>query len=220
MKIARVLDDVEQLVQDRLTRKIPVDRFILLDWLEQEINTLGGMADFDFLAKPLGPLIVTQTGKRGYMLPDDFPENFLRGADSEEERYVCKLNDGTTEFLLSYLTIAQFYSRQFEDEAVNKPSVYTILTTEGGTRELQLAPPPDSNSDSNYTINGIYIPSHWHLQEEDQVPPIPGNAAVLRYALLRRVNPGNAVWQQEYERQRNYLLFRASVGRQSQVTPG
>ena len=219
MRVREILSTVEQQVQDRLTRKIPVDHFVLLDWLGHEINAISGMGEFDFLLRRLDPMILTSLGRREYTLPEDFPENFARGGDDLDSDFMCKLNTGSAESFLTYKEPAQFFSRTIEDEAVGKPADYTILTRDDGARILYLGPPPDSNSDANYTINGLYQPTSWTLNDEDQVPPIPGNAAILRYALLRRIQPENGMWAQEYERQRGALLLRAARSRISQMVP-
>lgn len=217
MNISIILDAVEQQVQDRATRRSPVDRMILLAWLEQELNTLAGMYEFDFLVKRVDPLILTTTGKRNYPLPEDFPENFIQGGDDGHR--LCKINDGSREAFLDYKPPAEYFSRTIEDEPNAKPKDYTIMTQAGGAKEIFLGPPPDSNSDLNYTIIGLYRPTHWTLDKQDEIPPIPANAAVLRFALLRRIQPENPLWHQEYERHLRHLVFRASASKKHLMQP-
>lgn len=219
MKVIDIINSVEEQVQNPITRQIPVDHLILLDWLAQEINTLSGMAEFDFLMQRLDPLLLTEVGKRNYLLPEDFPENFVHGGDDQGEEYMCKINNGTSEAFLTYQEPAQYFSRTLEDEASAKPSDYTIMTGRDGERELWLGPPPDSNSDANYNVSGLYIPTDWNLTDETQVPPIPANAGILRYALLRRIEPQNQVWFQEYERHRSQLLLRAARSKPQLCSP-
>jgi hypothetical protein len=75
-------------------------------------------------------------------------------------------------------------------------------------------PPPDDNSDSNYTIDGLYQKSDWKLDEMDALPPLPGNSAILRYAVLRRCD---AAFQARYDEALAILALRAAQHRPTRI---
>lgn len=217
MKMKAILDSVEQQIPILKIRR--VDRFMLLEWANQELKVLAShIGDSGLLARQLDPVIYTETGKQKYQLPEDFGENFLRVDDTETRQFACLLDDGTNEAQLNYLGPAEFHVKHKQGESNGRPSDYTILTSYTGERELLIGPPPNSNSDSQYTIAGSYVPREWNLEEEENVPPFPNSFGVLKYALLRTLAPANQVFQAEYERNRAMMIVRCAPS-VSQVAP-
>jgi len=182
MKVARVLNDIEQSMAYRMMpSEFRPSRRLLLDWMSNELNELSGrISNAAVFAVHLEPAIVCTSGTREYNLPKDFPLNFLRKSG---DSFVCMIDDGTNEVNLEYVSPEEFYTMDLIAESNAKPTKYTIVTTQVGRRQLVLSPPPDDD----YEIDGLYIPD-WDLADEDSLPPIPGNCMVLKYGVLRRLN--------------------------------
>ena len=188
MLIRNYLDSIEDQVRHPITRKNPVDRWELLDILADEVRKLSGDFQWDWAATHLNPLIQTRTGTRSYLLPKGFGLNFARGAeDRGGETFTVTLSDGSNEVPLTYNEPARFYARNLEAESNSTPSVYTIDTLPSGRRRMTLSPPPDSNSDSQYTISDLFVPTDWYFENHDFLFPIPGNSDVLDHRILARV---------------------------------
>ena len=220
MKVSQILDNIEQRLQNTVTRRSPVDRIRLLDLLNQELNTTLTMMFFAPLSKRLHPIMLTEEGKSNYLLPDDFPENFIKGTNTvrDEGRFLCKLDSGTAESEMRYFSPARFFSKHREDEDNGRPTDYTVFANQDGGKEIWIAPPPDTNSESNYTLAGVYQPTVWNLREEDVLSPI-GALAVLPYSVLRLVDGANPLWGQEYERHLNWAALRAAEGQMHRFQP-
>ena len=190
MNAGQYLDLVEQTIQDPITRRTCPDRRILLNWLSRELQILSGREQWEFFQVRVAPLISTSTGKRNYPLPANFGSNFVLRRQGKDERYLCKLNNGTNESWLNYKSAADFYARDMESEDNGIPMDYTLTVTRGGRRELVLGPPPDANGTTGYTVGGVYVPTDWDLDEEDEVPPLPANSEYLEHRLLARIYKG------------------------------
>lgn len=222
MKVKQLLDDIEQLTQLQATRQTPVDRFLLLDWLSMELNELVGKAEWDWAMQRVTPVIVTKTGVSSYILPEDFPENFVRfgrdqsGTDNGQG-WACMLDDGSNETPLEYVSPASFFTQNLRAASNGRPTMYTILSNPRAEKELHLHQPPDSNSSNHYQIDGLYIPTDWTLDEEYDLPPVPAHSQILKYAVLRRVNPER--WGPLYGEAFRDLVMRAANQRRSQVVP-
>ncbi len=213
MQVKEMLDDIEQQLSYR-GLAIP-DRFIMLSWMSNELNEITGRYQFDWSFVHVDPVIKTVEGQRAYMLPADFPDNFVVGAsEGRGDQYCCKIDDASTESLLTYQSPVQFFSKSLRSSSDSKPSHYTIMSLPNGRKEIQLDPPPDDNSDSNYTVDGLYQKADWKLEEMDALPPLPGNSAVLRYAVLRRCD---AAFQARYEEALAILALRAAQHRKTRL---
>lgn len=215
MKVQELLDQIEQDLQDPLTRRIPHDRWRLLDWLSQELDAIVSLEEWDTFVRYLLPAIKTEIGRRTYLLPEDFPDNFVRTTDVDTAAYLCKLDDGTNEVLLGYEAPVTFLARNLRAEANGRPSTYTVVTVSDGHKELWLSPPPDATS---YAVGGAYNATNWTIGEQDDLPLIPG--PLLRYAVLRRVAPDRGDWQAEYQRHLGAMYTRAARSRQAAFAPG
>lgn len=189
MKVRKILDDIEQTPAYQLMPKeVRPDRRMLLQWMSSELNDLSSKTpNFDFWLVQLEPAIRTQSGKRDYDLPDDFPFNFVR---LSTDKWACNIDDGYNETNLPYVPLKDFYDLNLTAESNGKPSCYTIKTKPDGRRLLVLSPPPDTNNSTYtyYEIDGLYCKNDWDLKDEDILPPIPGQFAILKYAVLRRIS--------------------------------
>lgn len=214
MKIATILDQIE--LELILTGKSKIaDRGLLLKHLRYDMDTLLAMEEWDWAAKYLDPIITTSSSVRDYDLPPDFGENFMRGA-SDGSHYVCKIDDGTAEQIIDYESPAQFYTRDLAIETATKPTRYTITNKPDGTRRLSLSPKPDSNSSSNYGVIGLYIPITSDLHFESELPPIPRNADVLKWMVLRRFDQK---YESNYTQSLAKLYGNAAIQRQARLVP-
>lgn len=167
------------------------DRFTVLGWASAELNRLSHEFHSDCFLIHLDPIVNMVVGTRYYDLPRDFGSNFAPGA-GDGDKFCCKLDDGTNESLIDYISPAQFYSKNLRAEANGKPTKYTIVSSVNGVRQVGLSPPPDDT----YTLDGLYKPTNWKLETMDALPPIPGNSAILKYAVLRRISPER--WNEDY----------------------
>lgn len=182
MNVKEWIDEIEW-EGAQMSLEVP-DRRVLLRWVSTELAVLSGKLDSDIFTMHLDPAIITRTGTRYYDLPDNFGLNFCRNGDN----WVCRLNNGSNELQLDYVSNTEFFNSDLEGESNGTPSKYTVLSKPNGRKQIALSPPPDSNSDSHYTIDGLYIPTDWKLRDEDTVPPLPANSPILKYAVLRRLN--------------------------------
>ena len=210
------LDEIEQIAQARGIR-LP-DRAILLLWLGSELAELTSRAEFDWSYRHVDPAVSTITGTRAYALPSDFGDNFARNAGDSGDQWCCLIDDGTNETLADYLSPVQFRSKNLRGTGNGRPSEYTVMTTPSGAREIWLYPTPDANGSTGfYTVDGLYQPTEWTITERDGLPSIPGNNPVLKYALLRRIDP--ATYEPKYVDAYTDLMYRAAVNRRAQMVP-
>lgn len=189
------------------------DRRVMLAFLSTELRELTGRGSFDWAMRALRPAISLQDGKADYLLPEDFGDNFVRGAGDDGDKWCCMLDDGSSEAPLDYVSPPQFFSMNLTASEEADPSKYTIIGSNDGRRYLWVNPTPD---DSTHTINGLYIPTNWKLTEADELPPVPGNADVLRYALLRKIS---ANYDSAYQNAFAQLALRAANQRRNQFVP-
>lgn len=216
MNCQQMLDDLEQQISaDGLPRK---DRWLLLSWMSAELNEISGKADWDWNLVYLDPAIMTRTGEKQYLLPENFGSNFSRFADDDADSYACKLDDGTSQGLLTYKSPKQFFSRDLKSVSNSKPSDYTVTTDENGRRVMWLYPPPDANgSVGYYLVAGLYPQTEWRLDEMRGLPAIPGNSAALRYGVLRRLN--RATYEPLYQDALMRLMINEAQNRRGQLIP-
>jgi hypothetical protein len=178
VQVRRLLDLVEDQIKDPSTQRSSLTRFDLLDILGSEVEELTSEFQFDWAAKRLAPAIRTSTGERSYALPDNFGQQFARGSGTFH--FALNMSDGSNEAPLTFEDSATFFVRNLEGEANGRPSVYTIHN-----KHLYLSVPPDSNSSSHYTLNGLYVPTDFLFEEIDEVLPL--DSPVLRHRLVARV---------------------------------
>lgn len=215
MKVSTILDQVElELVL--IGKPKVADRGLLLKHLRYDLDTLMAMEEWDWAAKYLDPVITTSEGVRDYELPGDFGDNFMRGADTTGDKYVCKIDDTDSEQLIEYESPAQFYSRDLTIEENGKPIRYTVTNQSDGTRKLSLSPPPDDNSDDNYTVLGLYIPTSHDVHFESDLPPIPRNGDVLKWMLLKRFD---AKYENQYAASLVKLYGNMAQQRKARLVP-
>lgn len=211
MKVKRLLDDIEQSPSYRsMPRELRPDRQMLLSWLSVELGELTSkIPDADIFAVRLEPAIVTLAGIREYSMPKDFGVNFLR---KDAETWAVMIDDGTTESQLPYKIPTEFYSQNLRAESNGVPACYTIVTTQRARRELVLSPPPDGE----YQIDGLYIPADWDFQDEDDLPPLPANNPILKYAVMRRLS---ADFEPKYGESWAQLMMELARSRKTQFKP-
>lgn len=202
MKIRQFLDRIDDESRDSITRIVPVDRWQQLDIFGREVQKLTSEFPWDWAAVYLAPLVITEVGKRNYQLPENFGMNFARGSDQGGNDFTVTLSDGSNESTLEYREPGRFYSRNLESESNGRPTIYTIGNNLAGRREIILAAPPDTNSDSQYTVNGLYVPTDWTFDNQDIVYPIPGNSAILEHLILAQVFKGR-----DADMRREHLLL-------------
>ena len=210
MIVREILDDIEQVLQFKGVAS--PGRPILTQWLSQELNELTGVADWDWAQVWLDPAVTTVDGTNEYSLPANFPENFLRGAGADGDSYCCKVSTSTKEEILDYRSPVQFHSLVFVGASEGQPTDYTVLTTSSGDRKIKLFPTPDAA----YNVSGLYVPTDWALTEQDAVPPVPGNCAVLKAGVMRRIDGG---MEPRYQQAKAELMLRAAQNRRAQVVP-
>lgn len=176
MLTKELLDDVERTLTDPRTGLAPFDRGTLLRAANAELNRLTALGDWDWALIYL-PVVNIYIGRAYYQLPDNFGFNFAKRGKA----YLCKTITGTTEVVLTYQPPREFFARtDLSVTTTGPPADYTVMTLPSGTRQIHLMPIPSAV----YTLSGLYTPTDWKLQEESQLPPIPGNAEVLKDAML------------------------------------
>ena len=191
MKTREWLDDVEdELIIAGV--KVKWEKYDLLNWASAELNRISGEFDADCFNVHLDPIIDTVEGTRYYNLPANFGLNFSPYGGPDGEGYCCMFNDGDNETQLEYVANAQFFTLNLAGESDGSPTKYTILSTPSGGKQIGLSPPPDDS----YEIDGLYKPTDWDLTMMDSIPPLPGNSAILKYAVLRRMDRNK--WNQDY----------------------
>jgi hypothetical protein len=197
-------------------QNLGVDAYDLLDDLRAYLLSLASLESWSWLQVHVDPIAKTETGKRAYPLPRDFPDNFLRNASNGLD-YLCKLSDGSSESFLGYLPAVEFFASDRAAATNGKPASYTIQTNAAGRKEIALDPPPDSNSDSHYTIRGAYVMGFKNLQM-DSVIPLEA-ADYLLYRLLMSHDPQNRLYANNYELARIQLYLTEARNLGSQAVP-
>lgn len=205
------LDDIEDELRIAGV-KVTWDRFTLLQWASIELNRLSGAYESDCFLVHLDPVVSTVSGTRFYDLPENFGLNFSRNAGDYGDKYCCKIDDGSSELVIEYVAAAQFYSMNLRAENKGKPSKYTIISASNGRKQIGLSPIPDAA----YEIDGLYKPTNWNLQTMDSLPPLPGNSAVLKYAVLHRMGDK---WDQDLAMEQARLMMEFSKSSSGRLTP-
>ena len=187
MTIELLIDQIDRAHMLETGRKLPVDRMVIQDLVEQSLSSLASQDEFDFLKQALEPLIQTKPSLREYPLPENFPQNFLRfsNPDTGEQSWSCKIDDGSSAQTMRYESPEAFYRRDLSAEPTGQPFAYTIIGMPSGGKQLVVAPPPNTTS---YTISGVFMPSEFNLNR-DSLPAAP--AELLRLDVLRQLAPGN-----------------------------
>jgi len=210
MKTSAILNDVETTLKQQGVKS--QDRFINRMWLNAELSELVGREPFEWACVHLDPIILCVDGQRAYDLPKNFPDNFIAYGIGHEAKRVVTIDDSTNKVNLNYVSPMEFYLKDLTAEQDGKPSDYTIVSKPDGRRQLILSPPPDDD----YTIDGLYIPTDWQLDEESDLPPIPGNSLILKWGILRRYN---ANYQVFYQQSYSDLLVQSARNRKTQMKP-
>ena len=216
MNVSEMLDDIEQVIAaDGYAAK---NRWLLLAWMSAELSELSGKADWDWNLAYLDPAVMTITGVSHYMLPANFGSNFSRYASDDGGDYACKLDDNSSQGILKYESPKQFFSHDFTSVSNGRPSSYSVMSTDSGRKEIWIYPPPDANgSVGYYLISGLYPQTDWHLDEMGGLPAIPGNSAVLKYGVLRRLN--RTIYGPLYEEALSRLLVSEAQNKRAQLVP-
>uniref|UniRef100_A0A6M3L2M7 Uncharacterized protein n=1 Tax=viral metagenome TaxID=1070528 RepID=A0A6M3L2M7_9ZZZZ len=212
MKVQHILDEIE-ISLNELGRSA-VDRGLLLRHMSFDLSELVNNGEWDWSMVHLDPILSLVESQRDYTLPDDFPDNFVRGAGDRGDKFCCKLDNETNETLLDYLVPSQFYSKDLLAETDGTPRYYTISAVTGGRRRLSLSPPPDDAA--TYTIDGLYIPQNYELDYEDDLPPMP-NPTILKYTILRRYAP--SVYDVPYQQALAAMHMAQARNRRGQLIP-
>lgn len=217
MLIRDLVNDIEKLIS-LSPRPQRIQKDIIKSMLSAELQEITAKVDLDCLHVHLDPMISTAEGVREYVLPDNFPENFARGAGTSGDQYCCKLGDGSTDAVMTYKNPVQFYSQSLTGQTNGRPSTYTIAASQSGARKIVLSPPPDANGSTGYyTISGLYKPTDWELDDLSSVPPIPNNAQVLKYGVLRRVDPQS--YEGKYQEAVSELKLSNAKSRPTTIVP-
>lgn len=206
MKVGDLVNQIERKAFTGSGRTSRLNAEDIQEMLAESLSDLSSMEDFDFLKLSLDPLIQTEPGVRSYELPENFPANFIKTTDPEWGEYVfsVKLDDGNHASPMRFERVDQFHLRDLSTEQDSRPSAYTIEHTPAGGRQITLAPPPDTTT---YTVSGVYVPNEWRLDEEDQMPFVPNNFAVLRYDVLRQMDRESVFYDREYNKAVRSLMY-------------
>ena len=215
MLVREMLVEIEMTLDQAGAEK--PDRATLLKYMSADLNEITGLVEWDWAVIYLDPVIRTETGTASYTLPEDFPDQFIRYSGEDGDRYCCKLYDGSTETLLTYKSPAQFFGLSLSSATNSKPADYTLVSTSAGRRQIRFNPPPDANGDTGYyEIQGAYIPTDWKLADDRNLPPIPGNSAVLKYGVLRRFD--SRTFTPLFQEAKAILMLRAAKARPSKIS--
>jgi hypothetical protein len=212
MTIQEMLDDIEDEIEAVGIKKT-WDRFTLLNWASSELNKLSSEVDHDVFYVNLDPIAYTMKDTRSYDLPDNFGINFAPNSGPDGGKFCCKISDGNTQAPLTFVSAARFFIKDFKSETASRPVEYTITTLPNGKKQIALFPKPDTA----YEISGLYKPTSWELATMDSGSPVPANAAVLKYSVLRRVGP--KLWTDDYMQARQAFLMELARGRVSKLVP-
>ena len=217
MTARELIERVLGKLRNRVTQQVQqVDAYELLDDLRMVLIELASLEDWSWLHVRMDPIAKTETGKRNYALPRNFPDNFLRNASNGLD-HLCLISDSSSEGFLGYQPATRFFASDRVAASNGKPSTYTIRTNAAGRKEIALDPPPDSNSGSHYTIRGVYTMGFKDLKLDDEVPIEP--TEYLRYRLLLIYDPENRQYGNSFELARVQLYLREARNDTSQMVP-
>jgi len=104
-------------------------------------------------------MFVTQQGKDTYPLPDDFGRLIH---PREEDKYGIFINDGSNSASLDFIRPEEYLRNKSSTNG--KPARFTISQS-----TIRIDPPPDTNSSSNYTGEGVYIQRIEEINLDDRV---------------------------------------------------
>lgn len=154
-------------------------------------------------------MFVTQSGESTYILPDDFGRVL---PPREELRTGIFVNDGTTNAELERIT-AERLVREALPVRTGKPARFRLAPD----RKMELAPLPDSNNSSNYTVRGMYIRRITRRESEDSLDlthPEALRDGVLAQLAGDRGHGAAAQFKADYER--NLARLGNAQGREHQ----
>lgn len=215
MLVDELADEIQQVLELRKLAH-PPNRFLLIRWMSNELTEITGKGDWNWAKQHINPTVATQTGIRSYPLPDNFPDNFCRSAGELGDGFACMLDDLTNESQLTYIAPELYVTRNLRGTANGRPGEYTVMGSSRGGREIFLYPPPDSNSSTYYTVDGVYIPTDWKLKDKDQLPVVPGNSTILKFGVLRRLFPE---YEAQYQEALGFLRYQAAKDSKAQLRP-
>jgi hypothetical protein len=200
------IDDIEDELRTAGI-KVNWERWDLLNWASAELNKLSQEFTADCLMVYLDPIVVTASGTRQYDLPANFGTNFAEAAGDQGEGFCCMLNDGSSDSRLEYVTATRLFSRDLTSSSSSRPGTYTIISSANGRKQIWLDPVPNAA----YDIKGLYKPTDWDLKTMDDIPSLPANSPIIKYSVLRRLDPNR--WNADYVLARNNLLMEFARGR-------
>jgi hypothetical protein len=191
MTLELLIDEIERAYWLELGKALPVDHMVVQNLIEQALVRLASQEQLDVLKASLEPFMQTEPSVREYSLPEDFPSNFLRYKDPDtgQTEWACKLDDSNSAWALDWEPPEVFYRRDLSAETAAQPTAYTITRTPNGSKQLVLAPPPNTTS---YTISGVYMPASFDL-DRDSLPSV--SPELLRFEVLKRLAPDNQSFQ-------------------------
>src|SRR5687768_9858056 len=109
MLVEDILDDIEQTLE--FTGPPMPSRPRVIKMLSAELAEILGKGTWNWAMQHISPAIATQTGKRNYLLPSNFPDNFAHAAGEYADGYCCMLGNGTNESQLTYAAPELYFSR-------------------------------------------------------------------------------------------------------------
>lgn len=184
--------------------------------IQIDLRMLSDAEEWPWTVVHSNPIAKTATGKRNYPLPGNFGTNFLRAADTDGGKRMCKLSDGSGEVFLDYKEPTQLLGNDFVSTSNGRPGRYTV-TTVGASKEIFLDPPPDSNSDSHYTIRGAYKMTFRELSLDGFIPEEV--VSYLMWSRLMELVPGNQYFQAMFISARQNLYLTVARDIPSQIIP-
>lgn len=204
IRVREILENVERRLRSSVTGQSAFETEEALDELERIFRALLAKEEWSWAVVHANPIAKTYTGHRTYPLPDNFGD-FLRTGNEDGSRPTVKISDGTAEDFLDYEPPERFFSEDREVATNERPNKFTISYSAEGHPQLELKPPPDSNSDSHYTIRGAYRISYRHFEEDSLLPDQTND--YLYWALIVEHQPENqrAMAMLEAARQDLYL---------------
>jgi hypothetical protein len=212
MTIQEMLDDIEDKCRIYGIKQT-WDRFDLLAWASGELNRLSGRIDHDVFYVNVDPIIYTVANNRTYDLPANFGVNFAPNATDTGGGFCCLIDNGTSRSPLTFQSATIFFSQDLNSGNASIPSTYTIVTGPGGRKQIWLSPKPDDA----YEVSGLYKPTDWALTTMNDDSPVPANAAVIEYAVLKSINP--KIWTADYLDALNSFYMELARGRKAKFVP-
>lgn len=212
MNTKELIDDIVDELNIAQIKKT-YDKYDLLAWMSAELNKLSAEMEHDCFYINLSPIVTTVVDQRFYDLPDNFGLNFAPAGGEEGEGYCCSIDDGSSESAMTYMSATRFYSLNLAAESAAKPSFYTIVTKPNGFKQIGFSPLPEDE----YDINGLYKPTNWDLKTMEDLPPIPHNCAVLKYAVLNRIDKKR--WENDYSNARAICYMELARSRKVRLIP-